>query len=40
MDKDKAIQLLLKYPYKFGHMLGFTKLTELHNKWMLQMLKI
>ena len=40
MDKDKAIQLLLKYPYKFGHMLGFTKLTELHNKWMLQMLKM
>ena len=25
-------------PYKFGHLLGFTKLTKLHNKWIKEML--
>ena len=29
----------MNQPYKFGHMLGFTKLTELHNDWMKEMIR-
>ncbi len=36
---QKRILLTLKeQPYKIGHMVGFTKLTKLHNQWMLEML--
>lgn len=36
---QKRILLTLKeQPYKIGHMVGFDKLTQLHNEWMLQML--
>lgn len=38
MTRKEAIQFLVKYPYKFGHMVGFTKLTEMHNGWMRKML--
>lgn len=38
MNRREAIEFLLKTPYKFGQLLGFTKLTELHNKWMINML--
>lgn len=36
--KQKYIRLLLKYPYKFGIAVGFTKLTPLHNEWMIDMI--
>ena len=36
---QKRILLTLKeQPYKIGHMVGFTKLTRLHNEWMKAML--
>lgn len=38
MTKQQAISFLWNHPYKFGHMLGFTDLTELHNHWMRSML--
>lgn len=34
----KYILFLKENPYKFGHMLGFTKLTPLHNEWIKNML--
>ena len=36
--KKKYLRLLMMYPYKFGRAVGFTKLTELHNKWMVDMI--
>lgn len=38
MNRIDAVKFLKRYPYKFGHMLGFDKLTTLHNKWMVDML--
>ena len=38
MTRKQAIDFLTQTPYKFGHMLGFTKLTELHNGWIVEML--
>lgn len=37
MTREQAVNFLLTSPYKLGHMLGFTKLTELHNKWIRDM---
>ena len=39
MTRSAAINLLLKKPYKFGHTLGFTKLTPLHNQWICDMVR-
>ena len=39
MTREQAVNFLLTSPYKLGHMLGFTKLTDLHNTWILDMLK-
>lgn len=39
IDKKKLVKSLLKNPVKFAHMLGFTKLTDLHNKWIREMIK-
>lgn len=39
MDRTKAVNFLVTQPYKLGRMLGFTKLTELHNKWMVKMIR-
>lgn len=38
MDRHQAIEFLKNRPYKFGHMLGFTKLSEIHNRWIVDML--
>ena len=38
MTRQDAIQFLLTQPYKFGKLLGFNKLTKLHNKWIISML--
>lgn len=38
MERQKAVEFLLDKPYQFGHMLGFTKLTELHNDWIRAMI--
>ena len=37
MTREKAIERLKFLPYLFGIALGFTKLTELHNKWIKEM---
>ena len=36
-QKQYAIRLLTRNPVKFARMLGFTKLTELHNRWIRDM---
>lgn len=38
MTRDQAVRFLLRYPYKFAHSVGFTKLTQLHNEWMRDMI--
>ena len=38
MTKVQAINFLKNEPYKFGHLVGFDKLTSMHNGWMKQML--
>lgn len=37
MTRNDAVQFLKNRPYKFGHLLGFTKLTKLHNGWIKRM---
>lgn len=37
LSKDEAIYFLLDEPIALGHLLGFTKLTELHNGWIKDM---
>lgn len=39
MTRNEAINFLLENPYKLGHLLGFTKLTKLHNKWIKDMVR-
>lgn len=39
MTRQQAVEFLLNQPYKFGHMLGFTKLTDLHNGWIKDMIR-
>lgn len=38
MRRDTAIGILEFRPVEFGHLLGFTKLTELHNGWIIHMI--
>jgi hypothetical protein len=39
MTREQAVNFLIKKPYKLGHLLGFTKLLPLHNKWIISMIK-
>ena len=39
MTRSEAVNFLITNPYKFGKLLGFIKLTKLHNAWMRLMLK-
>ena len=39
MTRNEAVSFLLNYPYKLGHLVGFTKLTELHNEWIKDMVR-
>ena len=36
-SRKECISFLMKHPDKFGHMLGFTKLTKIHNEWIKKM---
>lgn len=38
MTRGEAVNFLLKHPEKFGHLVGFTKLRDLHGQWMRKML--
>lgn len=33
LNREKAVNVLIEKPFEFGHSVGFTKLTELHNGW-------
>ena len=39
MDRSSAVKFLLTQPFRFGHSVGFTKLTELHNEWIIDMIR-
>ena len=39
MTRQQAVEFLRDKPYKYAHLLGFTKLTKLHNDWIRQMVK-
>ena len=39
MTRQQAVDFLLTNPYKLGHLLGFTRLTELHNGWIKEMIR-
>ena len=39
MERQQAVDFLLAYPYRFGHSVGFTRLTELHNVWLKEMIR-
>lgn len=39
MTRKEAVNFLLTSPYKLGHMVGFKKLTELHNGWIVDMVR-
>lgn len=38
MTRQEAVSFLVKYPEKFGRMVGFTKLSKIHRTWMRKML--
>ena len=38
LNRREAVEFLIEYPYLFGHMLGFTDLSEMHNDWMRSMI--
>ena len=40
MTRTEAVRFLTRHPEKFGKMVGFTKLTDLHGGWMRKMLAI
>lgn len=37
MTRNEAFSILCESPFLFGHSVGFTKLTELHNRWIVSM---
>ena len=38
MTREQAVRFLILHPVKFMHMLGFTKMGDLHNEWMRDMI--
>ena len=39
MTREQTIYFLKNKPVEFAHMLGFAKLNELHNDWIIDMLR-
>lgn len=39
MTREQAVNFLLENPVKFAHSLGFTKLRDLHNEWIKDMVR-
>lgn len=37
MTREQAVNFLKKHPKKFCHLLGFDKMTDLHNRWIKEM---
>lgn len=40
MTRTEAVRFLTRHPERFGQAVGFTKLTDLHGRWMRKMLAI
>lgn len=38
MTREQAVKFLINRPVAFAHMLGFNKLTEIHNDWIIDMM--
>ena len=39
MTRKQAIDFLINHPIKFAHMLGFTKLDDVHSRWIIDMVR-
>lgn len=39
MNRSEAVSFLVNKPYKLGHLLGFTKLKGVHNRWIVEMIR-
>lgn len=39
MERKQAVDFLLSSPFRFGHSVGFKHLTELHNVWIIDMVR-
>ena len=39
MTREQAVNFLIKHPVKYARMLGFDKLGDLHNEWIIDMIK-
>lgn len=39
MTRQQAVNFLLSNPVKYANMLGFSKLNELHNNWIIEMVR-
>ena len=39
MTREQAIDVLINHPVKFARLLGFNKLTELHEQWIIDMVR-
>lgn len=37
LTRETAVRILKEIPYQFGHSVGFTRLTKLHNEWIKDM---
>ena len=40
MDRKQAVDFLVNKPHKFGHLIGFTRLNSLHQKWIKEMVTL
>jgi hypothetical protein len=38
LTREQAIDLLLNKPLKYAHMIGFTKMQELNEEWLKDMM--
>lgn len=39
LTRAQAVEFLARTPYKLGHLVGFDRLTELHNGWIVDMVR-
>ena len=39
MTREEAVNFLLERPADFGHLVGFDKLEDLHNEWIIDMIR-
>lgn len=38
-NKKNIVAMLMTKPYKLGHLVGFTKLNDLNNDWIVSMIR-